>query len=71
MSAEGYKYYVLYNGEQKLARTQGILNAYVFHHESGWQQADHIARHVTGLGGDADFDEITEVEARERFPKAF
>ena len=33
MSAEGYKYFILYNGEQKLARVQGILNAHVFHHE--------------------------------------
>ncbi len=34
-------------------------------------QTHHVARKVTGIGGDADFDKLSESEARKRFPKAF
>ncbi len=31
MSAEGYKYYVLYNGHHVLARVRGLFKGEVFH----------------------------------------
>lgn len=44
--------------------------AYLFH-KGVWRRSPSLARHVTGIGGDSDFEKISEAEARRRFPDAF
>jgi hypothetical protein len=44
--------------------------AYLFT-DGVWRKAPGLAHHVTGIGGDSDFEKITEAEARRRFPDAF
>ncbi len=36
-----------------------------------WDRADSFRARVTGMGGDADFESITEVQAKKLFPDAF
>jgi len=68
------KYYLLFGPESiRLGRVenerQGLGS--VFHPDGVWRSATGLAREVTGMGGDSDFDEVSEKEARERFPQAF
>jgi hypothetical protein len=73
MRTKSYEGYYLLDGEV-LARVEDEENgiASVFHERDGrWHPAHHIARKVTGIGGDANFDKISEKEVRLRFPKAF
>jgi hypothetical protein len=66
------KYYLLRDGTilaRVLDQPAGI--AEIYGKDKGWTRADHVAAKVTGMGGDADFDEVGEPEAKKLFPTAF
>jgi len=62
--------YYLLNQGATLARVEDRVHcvASVFLN-GGWHRADHVAADVTGIGGDADYDEVSEVEAKRRVPR--
>jgi hypothetical protein len=64
-------YYLLQEGKV-LARVDDPkqCEASVFRN-GAWASADHVAAKVTGIGGDADYDDVTETKAKELFPAAF
>ena len=65
------RYFLLYNGKPKLARVHvGYARAEVFR-DGAWHEANHVSHQVTGIGGDSDFQRISDEEAPRRFPEAF
>jgi len=64
--------YYLLNQGATLARVEDRVHcvASVFRN-GGWHRANHVAADVTGIGGDADYDEVSEAEAKRRFPEAW
>jgi hypothetical protein len=64
------QYYLM--DRRKLGRVEEHVfgPAYLFT-DGVWRRSYSLARHVTGIGGDSDFEKISEAEARHRFPDAF
>lgn len=65
------KYYVIHGGTI-LGRVENASHAAVYRNSEGrWVEAPHLRADVSGRGGNTDADEITEQQARTRFPEAF
>jgi len=65
------EYYLLQDG-QVLARVEDnvLMKASVFG-DGKWTRVDHVALKVTGIGGDADFEQVSEKQAKTLYPEAF
>ena len=65
------EYYLLQDG-QVLARVEDnvLMRASIYGDEK-WTRVDHVALKVTGIGGDADFEQVSEQKAKKLYPEAF
>src|SRR4051794_8206536 len=67
--------YYLYDapdGQELLARVDDIVQGIAFLFREGeWHRSKSFAKLVTGMGGDTGYTDMSEAEARRRFPEAF
>jgi hypothetical protein len=63
------QFFVFTNGNKTLIKVIDHAMAYRF--TDRWVRADSFASKVSGMGGDANFEDVTEDEAKKLFPLAF
>jgi hypothetical protein len=63
------EYYLFYD-RRYLVKVVDHAEAFQFL-DGKWNRADTFASKVSGMGGDADFDAVTQDEAKKLFPGAF
>jgi hypothetical protein len=63
------QFFVFTNGNKTLVKV--IDNAIAYRFTDRWVRADSFASKVTGMSGDANFEDVTEAQAKKLFPLAF